>query len=176
MNTDTNSDLAFDNAHTPIPSLEICVKSFARIEAYPPPCSEPSILIPTEPVPKCVQFCINGDLYSIQAELSVVPVPGSKAITTPERVAPSAVFGLATPFASAAPIVPNIPEKVIPVIVTPSLTLNISALALGVLVRPLAVEFPEAGLIFVLLTPSPIICVFAGTTIGNASEYVPVLT
>ena len=169
MNTDTNSDLAFDNAHTPIPSLEICVKSFAKIEAYPPPCNAPSILIPTEPVPKCVQFCINGDLVSIQAAVSVVPVPGSKAATIPERVAPSAVFGLATPFASAEPIVPNIPAKVNPVIVVPFLNLSISALALGVFVNPLALELPAAGVILVLLTPSPIICVFAGTTIGNAS-------
>ena len=98
MKTETNSQRPPLNTCTPIPSLLICVKSFANIDLLPLTCDNPSIYIPVVSVLIEVQFCIYGEAVAIE------PV-GSNDITLP----------------------PTIPVKVNCLMFTESFTKNISA-------------------------------------------------
>ena len=82
-----------------MPSLKICVKSFATILSLPPACKSPSTFIPTHPVPNVDTFCTYGDLFEIHARVSAVPQPGSKLTNAPAlgRLVPNEFAVLSVP-------------------------------------------------------------------------------
>ena len=85
-----------------MPSLKICVKSFATILSLPPLCNDPSTFNPTHAVPKFDTFCTYGDLVVIQPLVSSGPQPGSRLTNAP-------ALGRLVPYAFPLPSVPNNP-------------------------------------------------------------------